>query len=143
MLLRIDEGIKGVEDALDFLIAGRNVLLGEIIERKGLGKCEDMFGAVIPLEGFGNSVLAGLNAIVPIRSSDLRIAFPSHNRADNAHPRHAGHVTDHVVQVEIHLIQRLLHVLNMLDRHLDQIVPMAEETAEPTHVLRRAKRRRQ
>ena len=67
MLLRIDEGIKGVEDALDFLIAGRNVLLGEIIERKGLGKCEDMFGAVIPLEGLGNSVLAGLNAIVPIR----------------------------------------------------------------------------
>ena len=49
MLLRIDEGIKGVEDALDFLIAGRNLLLGEIIERKRLGECEDMFSTVIPL----------------------------------------------------------------------------------------------
>ena len=51
--------------------------------------------------------------------------------------------TNDVVQVEIHLIQRLLHVLNMLDRHLDEIVSMAEETAELADVLRRAKRRRQ
>ena len=41
------------------------------------------------------------------------------------------------------MVQRLVHVLNMFDRHLDQIVTMAEETAELADVLRRTKRRRQ
>src|SRR5712691_8401155 len=48
----------------------------------------------------------------------------------------------------IHMTQNLyysvlLHVLNMLDGHLDQIVSMADVTAEPANVLRRTKRRRQ
>jgi len=43
----------------------------------------------------------------------------------------------------MHLIQRLLHVLNVFDGPLDQIVAMAEETAELADGLRRSKRRRQ
>src|SRR2546430_16862200 len=46
-----------------------------------------------------------------------------------------------MVQMEIHLIQRLLHMLNMLHGHPDQIFPMAEQTAELANVLRRPKRR--
>jgi len=143
MVHRIDEGVKGVEDALNFLITGRDLVLGTIIELEGLGEGENMFGPVIPLQRFGNGVLARFNAIVAILGSGLRIAFPRDNSADNAYPRHAGHITHHVVQVEMHLIQRLVHVLNVLDRHLDQMLPMAEETTEPANVLRRAKRRRQ
>jgi hypothetical protein len=45
--------------------------------------------------------------------------------------------------MEIHLIQRLLHMLTMLDRHVDQIVSMAEETTELAEGLRRPQRRRQ
>ena len=138
---RINQGLKGGEDALDFLIAGRDLLLGKVIQREGLFECEEMFGPVISLQRFGNGVLAGLNTIVAIRGSKFRITFSRHNGADNAHPRHAGHITHHVVQVEIHVIQRLVHVLNMLDRHPDEIVSMAEQTAELTHVLRRTKRR--
>lgn len=105
MLLRIDEGIEGGEDALNFLIAGRDGLLGQIIEREGLGAGEHMFGAVIPLQRFGNGLLARWNAVVSILGSGLRIAFPRDNGAENPHPRHASHLTNHVVQMEIHLIQ--------------------------------------
>jgi hypothetical protein len=56
----VDQGIKGVKDPLDFLITGRDLLVRKIIQRKGLGECEDMFGAVIPLQRFGNGVHAGL-----------------------------------------------------------------------------------
>ena len=143
MRVKIDQGFKGAEDTLDFLIAGRDVRLCKIIERQGLCACKDMFRPVIPLQRFGNGVLTGFNAIVPVRGSGARGAFPSHHRADNAHPRHAGHITHDAVQVEIHLIERLLHVLNMFDRHLDQIVSMAEETAELADGIRRTKRRRQ
>ena len=44
MLLRIDEGITGVADALDVLIAGHHVLLGALRERKGWGACADQIG---------------------------------------------------------------------------------------------------
>ena len=66
MLLRIDEGIEGGEDARNFLIAGRDVLLSKIREREGLGEGEHMFGAVIPRQRFGNGLLVRLNAVVPL-----------------------------------------------------------------------------
>ena len=66
MLVGIDLGIQGSEDALDFLIAGRDLLLGKVIECEGLCEREDMFGAVIPLQRCGNGVCTGFNPIVPI-----------------------------------------------------------------------------
>ncbi len=143
MVFRIDQGVQGAQDALNFLIAGRALLLGKVREREGLGEREDMCRPVIPLQRFGHGVLSGFKARVSLHGEGLRGAFSRHNSAENTHPRHAGHITDPMVQVEVHLVQRLVHVLNMLDRHLDQILPRAEETAELAHVLRRAKRRRQ
>jgi hypothetical protein len=139
--LRIDQSIKGVENVLDVLIAERDVLLGKIIEFKGLGEGENMFGAVISLQRLGNGVLAGFNAIVPIQGEGPRVAFSSHNGADNAQARHAGNITHHVVQVEMHLVERFLHMLHMLRRHLAQTVTMAHQTPELTDGLRGPKRR--
>ena len=141
--VKIDEGRKGAEDTRDFLITGRDVLLGKIIERQGLCEREDLCRPIIPLERFGNGVRTGFDAIVPILRSGPRVALSSDDRAENAQTRHACHITNNVVQVQMHLIQRLVHVLNMFDRHLEQIVAMAEETAELADVLRRTKRRRQ
>ena len=66
MVRRIDEGRKGVEDALNFLIAGRDLLMRKIIQREGLGEREDMFRPLIPLQRFGNGVWTGFDAIVAI-----------------------------------------------------------------------------
>src|SRR5712691_5501039 len=142
MVFRSDQGVKGAQDARNVLIAGRALLLGKGIEREGWGEREDMFRPLIPLQRFGNGVLSGLNARVSRRGEDLRSAFSRYHSAENAPPRHAGHITDPMVQVEVHLVQRRVHVLHMLDGHLDQMLPMAEKTAALAHVLRRAKRRR-
>ena len=66
MGFKVDQGSKGVEDALDFLIAGRDVLMRKILQRAGLGEREDMFRPLIPLQRFGNGVRTGFDAIVPI-----------------------------------------------------------------------------
>ena len=66
MGVKIDEGRKGVEDTLDFLITGRDVLLGKIRERQGLCERADMCRPIIPLERFGNGVRTGCDALVPI-----------------------------------------------------------------------------
>src|SRR5216117_3482240 len=55
----IDQRSKGTQDALDFLIAGRDLLVRKVIQRERLCEREDMFGPVIPLQGFGNSVFTG------------------------------------------------------------------------------------
>jgi hypothetical protein len=70
----------------------------------------------------------------------MGVALASDDSAENTHARHPCHITNHVMQMKIHLIQGLLHVLNMLDHHLEQIVAMAEETTELTNVLGRTKR---
>jgi hypothetical protein len=100
----------------------------------------EMFRAIIPLQRFGNGVRTGCDAIVAILGEGMRMAFPSHNRTENTHTCHAGNITHHVVEVEMHLVQGFLHMLDVLDRHLEQILSMAQKTAEPADVLRGAKR---
>jgi hypothetical protein len=140
-LVGIDLGIQGAEDALDVLIAGRDVLRGKVREFEGWCEREDMFGAVSPLQRFGNGGCTGLHTRVPRLGEGPRVALPSHNRAEKAPACHPGNITHDMVQVEMPLIQRLVHRLHMLHGHPEQIFPMAEQTAELAHVLRRPKRR--
>ena len=41
------------------------------------------------------------------------IALPSDDGFENRHSGHAGDVGDDIVQQQIHLLQRFLHMLNM------------------------------
>ena len=105
MSFKIDQGIQGAEDALHFLIAGRDVLMRIIIQREGLGECEDMFGTVITLQDFGNDVGTGCEARVPRRGAGLRVALPRYESTENAQARHPGKSTPDMGQVEMHLSQ--------------------------------------
>jgi hypothetical protein len=134
---RIDAGRKRAADALDVLIAVGDGLRGNVIERQRWGERAKMCRPGIPLERFGNGLWTGFDAVVPIRRSGLGGALARDERAENTHARHACHRTHHVMQVKRHLIQGLVHVLHMLDSHLEQMVAMAEETPELTKVLGR------
>ena len=57
-------------------------------------------------------------AIVPNRSqitvvlcAGLRVAFPCHHRADKTPACDPYHITHHLMQVDMYLVQRFLHVL--------------------------------
>jgi len=141
VLVGIDLGIQGAEDARDCLIAGRDVLLGQVRECEGWCERADLFGAVIPLQRFGHGVCTGLHTIVPRLGSGPRVARPSHHRAENAQACHPGQITHDMVQGEMHLSQRRWPRLPRLHGHPDQMFPMAEQTAEWAQVLRRPKRR--
>ena len=141
--VKVDQGVQGAQDALDFLSARCALVRGQGIEREGGGERAAMFRPVIPLERFGNGVLSGCKARVPRRGAGLRSAFSRHHCTENAPPRHPRHLTHDVVPVAMHVLQRLLHGLHMFDRHLEEMVSRAEETTELAEVRRRAKRRRQ
>ena len=137
MGIKSNQGRKGAEDTFDFLLAGRNVLLGTLRECKGLGERADRLRSLLPLERFAHDVRTGCDAIVSIRCEGPRVALASNARAEHAEACHAWHLTYHMVQVQIHVVPRLVQVLNMFDRPLAQMVAMAQETAELADVLRR------
>ena len=81
------------------------MLRGKVRECKRLGECEDTFGAVITLQGFGNGVGTGCEARVPRRGAGLRVALPRYESTENAQARHPGKSTPDMGQVEMHLSQ--------------------------------------
>jgi hypothetical protein len=139
-LVGIDQGIEGTEDARNVLSAGRPGLLGTGREFKRVGEGEDRCGAVIPLQGFGPGVGTGCDARVPIRGEGRRGALPRDDSTEHAQARHPGTITTDMVQGERPLIQGLVHMLPMLHRHPDPMLPVTEETAEPAQVFRRTER---
>ena len=52
---------------------------------------------------------------VPRLCEGLRVVFPRHHRAENTPARAPCHITHHLLQVEIYLVQRFVYVLNILD----------------------------
>ena len=56
-----------------------------------------------------------------------RIPFISENGVYNRQPRQTGHVADDMMQLEIHLIQRLLRVIDMHGSHLNEALAMPEQ----------------
>ena len=51
-----------------------------------------------------------------MRGQDIWIALAGHDRPDDGHAGDAGDVGYHVMQLQVHLHQRLLHVLNVRRR---------------------------
>ena len=79
--ITINQGRQGAEDACDFLIAGRQVLLGTIRECQGWGKRADMFRSLIALQRFDNGVQTGGDARVSgraLRSAGRALQQRSH-----------------------------------------------------------------
>ena len=68
---------------------------------------------IISFQGLGNGLNAVLAALVPPASQHLGIPLAVQDSLDNAHASHAGYLTYHVVQKQIHLAQGFLHVLDM------------------------------
>jgi hypothetical protein len=57
---------------------------------------------------------------------------PCHDGSDDAHPGEPRNVRDHVVQLHVHLHERLLHELNVRGGIVDQPLAMAQVRAQ-TH----------
>jgi hypothetical protein len=80
-------------------------------------------------------VRAGLDPPVPQCRQRMRVALTRQDSLQDRDPGHAGDIADHVVELQVHLIQSLLHVLHVTGRHLHQTVPMAEDRTYATDRL--------
>ena len=85
-----------------------------------------MFFAVVADQRLADCLDRRVAAPVPIGGQHVRIALAVHDRADDAHPGHAGDVRDDVMELQVHLRQRLLHVLDVRRRVIQQPLALTQ-----------------
>jgi hypothetical protein len=100
-------------------------------------------GAAVPARTPGQShpiscsIATGFDASVAQLSQFGGIALTRHNGIQDGQPRDARDVADHMMDLQIHLGEGFVHVLDVLGRHLHQLLSMAHNGAHGAHwVLR-------
>ena len=94
-----------------------------------------MFGTVVPDEGFRDSLFTGLDSRVPQSSEFVRVALAIKNRVDNRQAGNAGDVADDMVELDVHLVESLLHMLRVNRGDLNKAFPVTPYGADGTDSL--------
>ena len=89
-----------------------------------MGQSKQMRGAPMALQGAGDGRLIVRAAIVPKLSQLLRVALASEEGAEDCQARHTSHVADDVVQLDVHLRERFLEVLDVSRSIREQSGPL-------------------
>ena len=113
----------------DFLIALRDHLLVVGIGPTRMPQRQQMLPAPVALQRLDQRVAARFDAPVGQLGQPRRILFTGQDGVGYGQPGHPGQVGDGMVQMDVHLAVRLLHVLYAARRSLDQGVAMAQHGA--------------
>jgi hypothetical protein len=84
-----------------------------------------MLGSPGSGQGFDDGGFIGLAAGLAEGSQHLRVSFPGDNGPQDEQPGQAGDVRQDVMELEVHLLQGLLHMQDMRGSMLDQFSPVA------------------
>jgi hypothetical protein len=87
--------------------------------------------------------LFALSRLSPSAASATALALAREDRFHDRHAACSGDVGYHVVDLEIHLIERLVHVLHVPDTLAHKAVPVPPQAADRSHIRGRAERRAQ
>ena len=99
--------------SLDFVVAFGHLNLVEVIPGQSLRQGEHVFALVVAHQGLADGLGRSLAAHVSIPGQLLGVGVARNDGPDDAQPRRTGHIRHHVVELHVHLRQRLLHVLNV------------------------------
>lgn len=126
--------------SLQLDIARLDLLRVEIKELQRLLESKQMFMLVITFQRLGDFILALSTTSLPVTGQYFRTALPSDNGPDDLHACDASDVRQHVGQLQIHELQRLLHMLNMCGSVPQEHVPMAHQAANAADMFRWSER---
>ena len=94
-----------------------------------------MFGAVIAAERLLDRLNIGTTSQIAQGRQHSGITFAGQDRTDDPHPGRPGDVGNDVVNLQVHLHQSLLHVLDMRCRILEQTLALTDirsQLGDPT-----------
>src|SRR5580700_993716 len=98
-----------------------------------------MLWTVVALEGFCDSVLAVLHATMAESCQSQRISFAHRDRIQDLEATDSSDVVQYTMNLQVHLVESLLHMQDVFSCHLDQAAAMSPKRSYGTYESRRAK----
>src|SRR5271165_244328 len=106
-----------------------------VIEFQALPHHEQQLLAPRSFQTAGDLLVTGANARVLMSRQSLGVTFSPDNVSQDGHSSRTTDVADHVGQLDIHLRQRLLQVLDTHPRCRHQILSLPQITAQHTNLF--------
>ncbi len=125
--LRRRFALESAEVAFNLLVTLRDELLVMFPGVQRLLQDEEVFSAPVALQAAGDGVAAGFDAMVFQGGKLLRVAFAGENGFEDEQAGDAGQVADDVLNLEVHLRERLVQMADMVGGVTDERVAMAQE----------------
>ena len=117
---------QSLQHRFDPLVAGRRLVLVDIVQFQCLLQREDVLGAVVAGQRLLDCLSTGVAALVAQARQHVGVTLAGDDCADDAQAGHARDVRDDVMELQVHLCQRLLHVLDMGGRILEQPLALTQ-----------------
>ncbi len=111
-------------------VARLDLCLVKVIKFQRLGKSKDMLVTVVADQRGLDRVHGGFAVDIPERGENLRITLTVDNGTDDPHACCAGDIGHDVMQLQVHLPQRLLHMLDMRGGIFCQTLSLAHVGAQ-------------
>jgi hypothetical protein len=127
----------------DLEVTRGDLAMGALVQLHGLPQGEQVLGPPVALQRPGDLGFTMLTMAVAQLGQRGWVPFASQDRLENRHASHPRDVADHVLQFEVHLRQRLLHMLEVLPGRGDQHGALAQVAAQHADLLRGPKGGRQ
>jgi hypothetical protein len=128
------------EMLFDLDVAIRDPLLVLTISWQRLPERKEVLGTVVSHQGLCNRFRAGCYFRVARFGEFSRIPFSRQNGVHDRQTGNPGDITDDVMELDVHLIESLLHVLAVNRGHLYQRFAMAPDRTHGADGLRRTMR---
>ena len=121
---------KTSQDNLDPKIALHDLGVVGVVKFQGLSESKDVFLTPVPGQRGNDLRLRGMAAPITMGGQYGRISFTRNQGGDDPHPGFAGHVGHHVMELDVHLHQRLLHMLDVRRTVVQQALTLAQIGAQ-------------
>ena len=125
----------GLEMGLDFEIEFGDLLQEAPVGLVALAQDEEVFGAVVAPEGFDDIGLGGAATRVAEGGEGCGVAFALEDGVDDGHAAEAVEVAEHMVEMEVHFGEGLLHELDLARGVGDEVGPVAQQGAQCDDVV--------
>lgn len=85
-----------------------------------------MFMSVVAHQCGADRLHGRMAACIPVGRQHVGIAFTRNNSSDDPHASRARDIRDHVMELQVHLHQGLLHMLDMGSGIFHEPLPLAQ-----------------
>src|SRR5262249_49200601 len=120
---------------LDFQIAVYDLWLIDAIQISGLTEGKQMLRPPVAFDRFSNGLGVSFDVRIPQLGEFCAVSLSSQDGVDHGKASHPSDVADDMMDLQIHLRQRLVHGLHLLTGRRDQFVAVAQKGPYRADVL--------